>query len=89
MGRKLFSLALLSFFLAIVTTINLCHTDSAVGKDPYCPACNFQSSCMAIEIVEIGLLPDLAPFEILNNQALTDYSAQIIIGFPARPPPGI
>jgi len=83
LGRKLLSALLLSVFVAIAASISLCHTDDAVARDPYCPACNFQSSCVAIEIVEVSLLPDPAPAEVLNSEESFDYSALIIIGFPA------
>jgi len=87
LGRKLFSLVLLSVFVAITASISLCHTDDVVTRDPCCPACSFQSSCVAIDIVEVFLLPDPTPFEFLNSEEFVDYSALIITGFPARPPP--
>ena len=87
LGRKLLSVLLLSVFVAIAASISLCHTDDAVARDPYCPACSFQSSCIAIEIVELSLLPDPTPAEVPNSEESFDYSALIIIGFPARPPP--
>ncbi len=87
LGRKLLSVVLLSVFLAIVASINLCHTDDVGARDPDCPACNFQSSCVAIDIFEVSLLPDLPPAEILSSEESFNYAAQIIIGFPARPPP--
>jgi hypothetical protein len=42
---------------------------------------------VAIEIVEVFLLPALTPTEVFNFEETSDYSAFIIIGFPARPPP--
>jgi hypothetical protein len=87
LSRRLFSLVLLSVFFALSASIGLCHTDDAGARDPYCPACNFQSSCVAIDIVEVFLLPDFAPFEFLKSEECLDYSALIIVRFPARPPP--
>jgi hypothetical protein len=87
LGRKLLSTVLLSFLVVIAASVSLCHTDDAVRRDPYCPACNFQSSCVAIDVVEVSLLPDPTPAEVLNREESLDYSALIIIGFPARPPP--
>ena len=87
LGRRLFSLVLLSVFVAITASIGLCHTDEAGTRDPYCPACNFQSSCVAIDIVEVSLLQGPTLAEVLNCEESIEYSALIIIGFPARPPP--
>jgi hypothetical protein len=87
LGKKLFSLVLLALFLGISASIDLCHSDDAIARDPYCPACSFHSSCVAIDMVEVFLLPDPNPSEFLNREELFDYSAFIITGFPARPPP--
>ena len=86
-GSKVFSVLLLLVFVAITASISLCHTDDAIKQDPYCPACNFQSSFAAIDIVEVPSLPDLTPAEILKREESLEYSALIIVGFTARPPP--
>jgi hypothetical protein len=87
LGRKLFSLLLVSVFLAITTSIGLCHSDGTLGGDPYCPACNFQSSCVAIDIIEFSLVPDSGGAELVSKVDLPGYSAFVTLGFPARPPP--
>ena len=88
-GKKLFCFVLLAFFLAINASISLCHSDDAVARDPCCPACNFQSSCVAIDIVEVFLLPEYSSSEVMRSETSLQYSALIIIGFPARPPPHV
>ena len=87
--KKLLSLVLLSFLLVIATSINLCHTDGVATPDPYCPACTFQSSCVAIAIVVLAVLPVLSPAEVLTGDECFDYSAQITAGSTARPPPHV
>jgi hypothetical protein len=87
LGKDVFSIFLLVAFVAITASIPLCHTDDGVIRDPYCPACNLQSSCVAIDTMEVFLPPDLTPAELPNSADSFDYSTVIIIGFPARPPP--
>jgi len=86
-GKQLFSFVLLSFFITITASISLCHSDDAVARDPCCPACNFQSSCVAIDTVEVFLLPEYSLSEVMRSETSLQYSALVIIGFPARPPP--
>ena len=85
--RRLFGIVLLLLFVATGIAIDLCHTEDIGKGDPYCPACNFHGSCVAIAIVQMSLLPDLTPAEFLYSGELIEYSAQIIIAFPPRPPP--
>lgn len=87
LGKKLFCFVLLSFFVAITASISLCHSDDAVSRDPCCPACGFHSSCVAIDIVEVFLVPEPSPSEMMTRETSLEDSALVIIGFPARPPP--
>jgi hypothetical protein len=73
--------------LVIVSSISLCHSEGNLAKDPYCPACNFQSSCVFIDLVDAFQLPELAVHDVPGSLDYSDYSSQVVFGYPARSPP--
>jgi hypothetical protein len=85
--KRVLSLLFLSMLLVIASLISLCHSESNLGKDPYCPACNFQSSCVAIDVIDAFQLPELAVHEIVGSLDCSDYASQVAFGYLARSPP--
>ena len=63
---KICNILFLFLYLLLSSTICLFHTDSPLGNDPLCPACNFQNSALAITQTDLFQLPVLSVFEILQ-----------------------
>jgi len=86
-NRKLINLIFLLAFLSVTVLINLCHTEASFMKDPYCPACSFQSSCLATATIHCFQLPELAPVEFLDDLEALHFTSEIIVNFTSRSPP--
>ncbi|MBM3790891.1 MAG: hypothetical protein FJW35_11165 [Acidobacteria bacterium] len=87
--RKVLNFAFLALLLLVAAFINYFHADGDVAGTPYCPACTFQSSAVAVAQIDRLLLPDLTPAEILHITASSAYDSPALVKAAARsPPPG-
>jgi hypothetical protein len=88
-NRRLFNLIFLVVFFTVTATINVCHTETGIGFDPTCPACNFQNSCLATAVIHFFQLPVISPVEIVHYLEVSNYVNEVVQNFPSRSPPKI
>ena len=86
-GKRLLAIVSILIFSTAAVAINLCHTETAGGKDPLCPACSFLNSALATVEVEPIQLPTLFVFELLSVFAEPSQHTEAFSAVPARAPP--
>ncbi len=86
-NQKPLNLAFWALFLAVTATINVCHTETGFDFDPSCPACSFQSTCLATAVIHFFQLPVVSLLEIMDVFVAVHYADEIVPNFASRSPP--
>lgn len=88
-NRRFFNLAFLIVFFSVTATINICHTETGIDVDPSCPACSFQSSCLATAVIHFFQLPVISLVEIMDHFVAVHYIDEVVPNFASRSPPAV
>ena len=88
-NQRFFNLTFLIVFFAVTATINICHTEPGIEIDPSCPACSFQSSCLATAVIHFFQLPVISLVEIMDHFVAVNYTDEVAPNFASRSPPAV
>jgi hypothetical protein len=86
-NRRFFNLAFLIIFFTVTATISVCHTETGLKPDPSCPACSFQSTCLATAVIHFYQPPVISPVEIMDYSAAVHCIDEVAPNFASRSPP--
>ena len=81
------NICFLGLFLFTTVAVTLCHSEKGFERDPYCPACNFKTSCFVTDLIQFVVVPETGEAGPAFLSQL--FLFQIIFSFPkpARSPP--
>ena len=86
-SRKLAGTVLIVLFVAITAFVGFFHTETSPKPSPRCPACQLQTSSLAVHEIDCPGNPKLQFFADVEAFVHSDYDQLVSPDLPNRSPP--